>query len=421
MKKFIYTTYIGLLACVLFASCNSFNDAFDAEKVDSLTVAVTANVSVEGVSAEGLTIKFDNYTEDIHLSKTLTGTNNELSGIIPGIYNVTISGKTTDSNGDEYYLNGTLVNKPLYKGANSINITVGGLKISPLIFKEIFYAGSPKYYFRNQFYELYNNSSNTLYLDGIYFAELIPTTATTKLPVWPTSDGDNYCYGNRVWKFPGSGTDYPLKPGESCVISQFAANHKLPIYCPNSPVDCSSSEFEFNMNNKKYPDQPAVDMVHVFYNGKAEKGSTPQYLTSVFGGAYVIFQVPKGDTYDPVGNENLSTRDFGSKYATLYAKIPITYVLDAVEAGQNETMINAKRVPGVLDAGMTYVGSTYCSLGVARYPLTDDNGNYVYQDCGSMIFKDTNNSTDDFQRGVVPELRRYGTKMPSWNHTLIGK
>lgn len=91
-----------------------------------------------------------------------------------------------------------------------------------------------------------------MYLDGIYFANLTPGTATTKLPIWPEADGNNYAYGERVWKFPGNGTEYPLAPGESCIISQFAANHQLDIYNPQSPIDGSSSEFEFNMNNPNF-------------------------------------------------------------------------------------------------------------------------------------------------------------------------
>ena len=54
--------------------------------------------------------------------------------------------------------------------------------MSPLIFKEIYYCGSrPEkggVYFRDQFYEIYNNSADILYLDGIYFANLTPGTAS---------------------------------------------------------------------------------------------------------------------------------------------------------------------------------------------------------------------------------------------------
>jgi len=421
MKK--YQLYIGILASAfLISACDSFKDAEKAEDVAPLTVTLKTTIGLETVSSlDGLTVKFDNYTEDLHYVKKMKGTELEVDSIIPGIYSVTISGEVNDSKGNDYYMNGGVVNQPLYPEKNEVTVSVSGLKISPLVFKEIYYAGSSPFYFRDQFYEVYNNSNKVLYLDGIYFADLYPTIATTSLPVWPTEDGSNYVYANRVWKFPGNGTTYPLAPGESCVIAQFAANHQLAIYNPNSPVNCSSAEFEFNMNNKNYPDQPAYDMSHVFYNGKAAMGTVPQYLTSVMGGAYVIFQVPDGDTYDPVNDANLHTKNLASSSSTLYAKIPISYVLDAVEAGQNASMVSAKRIPQVLDAGMTYVGSTYCGLGVARKRLTDDNGNVKTHDDGSIIFQDTNNSTDDFERGVVPVLRRYNTKMPSWNHTLQSK
>ena len=102
-----------------------------------------------------------------------------------------------------------------------------------------------------------------------------------------------------------------------------------------------------------------------------------------------------------------------------YAKIPIKYVLDAVEAVNNESKMNAKRVPGVLDAGITWVGATYCGLGIARKLSTDEEGNpIIREETGTYIYQDTNNSTDDFERGVVPVMRRNGAKMPSWNHTL---
>jgi len=38
---------------------------------------------------------------------------------------------------------------------------------------------------------------------------------------------------------------------------------------------------------------------------------------------------------------------------------------------------------------------------------------------GSPIFQDTNNSTQDFEIQDTPQLRRYGVKMPAWNHLLV--
>lgn len=414
MKKRNYPKLIILSSILsgMFFNCSSFDKIMDAEKVEPLQAEIRIEIELEGFdSPEGLSIVLMNYLENIRVEKEFSGLSVVIDSLIPGIYTLTVSGKTYDNQGQLYYLNGGLVNYPLIKNNETVEISISGLKISPLVFKEIYYAGSAPNYFRDQFYEIYNNSDSILYLDGIYFAALYPTAATENLPVWPESDENKYVYTDRLWKFPGSGSEYPLKPGESCVVSQFAANHQLDIYNPNSPVDCSSSEFEFNMNNKNFPDQPAYDMVHVFYNGSSAMGTVPQYLTSVFGGAYVIFQIPENVPYDPVNDKNLQTRDLSSSSTKVYAKIPIRYVLDGVEAGHNETKVKAKRMPVVLDAGMTYVGASYNSLGVARKKIGENED-------GTPILQDTNNSTDDFDRGVKPMLRRYGAKMPNWNHTL---
>ncbi len=416
MKTKNILAYILLFSTLLFTACNSFEEESDAGEVNEIDVKISVQSLVPGVTSyEGFSITFKNVKYGTVYTSELSESSVTQLKVIPGIYQIDVSGEFIDESHDTYLLNGNKVNFPVVENGSTIDITVNGLRKNDLIFKEIFYAGTANNYFRNQFYEIYNNSEDQIiYLDGVHFANLAPLTATTKLPLWPAEDGDRYVYAERVWKFPGNGTDYPLAPGESCVISQFAANHQLPQYNPNSPINGFSSEFEFNMDNKNYPDQPAEDMVHVFYDGLAIKGSLPQYLTSVFGGAYVIFKPLAGDVYDPVNDTSMRTKDLSVTATKLYAKIPITYVIDAVEAGHNESMLTAKRVPAALDRGMTYVGATYNSLGVARKKVGEHKD-------GTPILQDLNNSTEDFDRGVVPEFRRYGSKMPSWNHTLSNK
>lgn len=410
--KKTYLFYATIILAFLVNSCTQFSDAFDTGKIAPITVEINTKLDVPNLDdVEGLKIVLTNYTEGVRIEKEMTSNSVNVDGLIPGKYSIVITGKTQDNEGVWYYLNGSLVNKALLTNNEKINISISGMQISPLVFKEIFYSGTAQNYFRDQFYEIYNNSDEVLYIDGIYFCILHPGKATTKLPIWPQEDGNKYVYTDRLWRIPGNGTDYPLQPGESCVISQFAANHQLEIYNPNSPIDGSSSEFEFNMNNAKFPDQPAVDMEHIFFDGLPNMGTLPQYLTSVFGAAYVIFKVPEGKAYDPVNDKTLQTRDLSTTAAKLYAKIPIEYVLDGVEAVDNETMADAKRMPGVLDAGFTTVGATYNSQSIARKKIAENPD-------GTPILQDTNNSTDDFDRNLVPQLRRYDSKMPSWNHTL---
>lgn len=421
MKKLYIITFSFIISICLL-SCDSFKDAFDTEKVKPLTVSVNASIDVEGISNfDGLKISFDNYDEDIHETRILSGEKVSIDGILPGIYSITISGKAKNTQDIEYYLSGSAINQALYEGNSNIDISIKGLKISPLLFKEIYWSCSKnqsnKSYPYDQFYEIYNNSSNTMYLDGLYFADIQPLNTTTTLPTWPESDGGNYVYGRIVWKIPGTGTDYPLAPGESCILAEFAVNHKLEIWNPKSPVDCSTAEFEFHIGTI-YPNTNAPDMQIVFYQGKASTGTLKMYLSGNQGGAYVIFKVPEGEHWDPIGDKNMQTPDLAKPTGAVYAKIPISYVLDAVEGGLNETKITQKRMPTVLDAGMTYVGAGYNSQSVSRKLLTDEDGNVIYNEDGSIILQDTNNSTDDFDRNMVPTFRRYNTKMPVWNHTL---
>lgn len=413
-----------LTACVLLlAGCDEWRSVSDSERVAPLEVKVNLDIQVDNIaSASGLKVKLDDYEDGYHYVKEFDGETVSVADVVPGIYTVSVSGSALDGEGTEYYVAGNQVNIALMNGQTDITITVQGLKVSPLVFKELYFSGSRppvgNSYFRDQFFEVYNNSSKIQYLDGIYFGNLYPGTATKTLPVWPEADGIDYVYAERVWKFPGTGTDYPLQPGESAVVAQFAVNHKSDTYNPNSPVDCSHAEFEFNMDNTQYPDQKATDMLHVFYNGSAGKGTLKQYLMSVFGPAYCMFQVPKGVSYDPVNDPSMHTTDLSKPNSrTLYAKIPIKYVLDAVECVHNEGMSSGKRVRAVLDAGITWVGATYCGQGVVRKVSLDENGDTLRRDNGALIFQDTNNSTDDFERNVIPVLHRYGASTPSWNET----
>jgi len=422
MKKYL----LILFASLALTGCDAYKDLKDAEDITSISVHVSLDFNIENVTeVKDLKLKLDNYDEDIHYEKTINDDEVDISGIMPGIYTINVTGAAFDNESNEYHINGSAVNEPLFQNENTLNLDVKGQEISPLVFKELYYACSKtplnKSYIYDQYYEVYNNSSRELYLDGIHFANLYPNRASTTLPLWPEEDGNDYVYAIRVWKFPGSGQDYPLKPGESCIIATFAVNHQQDSYNPNSPIDISGADFEFYMDNVSYPNQAAPDMAHVFYEGKAEKGKLKQYQTSVFGGAYVIFQIPEGETWDPVNDPRMHTRDLSTTKATLYAKIPIRYVLDAVETIDNESMMNAKRLPGILDTGITWVGATYSGLGVTRKISLGEDGLPVQRENGAYIYQDTNNSTDDFERGVTPVLRRNNAGTPEWNHTLIQK
>lgn len=417
------------------SSCSQFSDAADASTIQGIDVVIDLNSDAGSradhplIFGDNIKVRLNNYGEGYEYAMTFSGSKCVVKGVIPGIYTINVSGTATDDEGNEYILAGNVTNYPVSSSNTSGNgqmnssdaptlvvpvEMIGSMK-GNLVFSEIYFCGSKPpvgfSYFRDQFFEVANNTDKVQYLDGLYMGHGEQISADRVKPIWPESDGNKYLYLDRVWQFPGSGTDYPLQPGESAVVAQFAANHKLEIYNPNSPVDCSTAEFEFNMNNPNYPDQPAVDMVHIFYDGGAEM-VMPQYLIPVFGTNYVLFKVPEGDVWDPVHDTSLQTKNAGDSWSDIFAKVPVEYVVDVVEGARNSTYIDAKNIPAFLDAGIFYVDGIYINKGVTRRLDTS-----VTTPAGAIFYQDTNNSSDDFEMIVDPVLHRH-SRRPAWSHSL---
>lgn len=398
-----FKIYILALAALFTASCDQFSDVSSVGKVEyiSSSLKIKASVPAGVTPPSSYLVKFNNYAESYFFELT-TDENGYLDvkdRIIPGIYTVTVSAEV-NTNNFTYNFNGNLVNVDILENNTQLEVEVQAAKSGNLVLKELYYCGSrtPKKgtYFRDQYYEIYNNSEVVQYADNLCIGTMMPLTATANLPVWPGDDADKYVYFAAIWQIQGSGKDYPIQPGESILISQMADNHQVENLNPTSPVNLISSEFETYVKSTSIiKDNPAINMEWVFYQNK-----TAQWLASVFGCAYAIFYpdgtIDREDYISPVGQ---STKAY---------KIDIDLIVDAVELVHDETKMKLKRVPAILDAGATTVGATYCSKSVSRkIKETKSDGRHIYMD--------TNNSSEDFVLNETPVLRRNGAKIPSWN------
>ncbi len=400
MKNIIKTLAGVLFTLFLINSCKQFQDAKDAKEVQSLTAVVKVNLNIGNAPAPAsFNVKLINYAERYELNTTVDASGTvSVGNIIPGIYTVTASSEVS-YNGFTYNYSGNAVNVDIVTNNKQIKLDVGASKSGALVMKEIFYCGSKTptggSYFRDQYYEIYNNSENIQNVKGLCIAILNPLTATASLPVWPGADAANFVYASTIWQIPIN-KDYPLNPGESVIIAQMADDHKKSNLNPSSPVNLLSAEFETLVaTTSLISDNPAINMYMAFW-----PSPTPQWLTTVFGGALVIYiptqTINPVNYISPVGQ---TTKNY---------KISIDEVIDAVELVGNANQVQLKRVPAVLDAGAATVGGTYLSMSVARKvksTLTD----------GRVIFYDTNNSSNDFEVMNTPQIRRYGAKAPSWN------
>jgi len=131
-----------------------------------------------------------------------------------------------------------------------------GLKIN-----EIYSAGPPNrsFYVYDQFIELYNSSSDTIYLDGMVICRM-----------WKMLENITY-----IFQFPGEplvGREYPVPPNTFVVVAQDAIDHtNIPGLSLSESVDLSHADWEFR-NSMDYggsdnPDVPNLDNIEVGYRG----------------------------------------------------------------------------------------------------------------------------------------------------------
>ena len=431
--RILYTLF-ALASLSLFSCVDMMKEAGEAEIAEYIDVAFKVNamtgfIDVDGsgepdpnFNTAGLNVRFVNYDENL-IVEAVTDEEGYAVGerLIPGNYTVSVFGNA-ENEGTTYYLNGSVQNVALTESVSrehaqdkGLSVAIRPAPVGSIIFREIFYVGSPGYYFRNQFYEIYNNGDEVYYLDYVCFAQLEPNFATTNLPDWPDEDGlNNFVYGLTIWQFPGreDGKGYPLNPGESVIVAQEGADHTKNMTNTGeyAIMDNSKVEFETWSGNAQRQNPDVPDLPYVFWSGYI---NTMQWLTSVNGAAFCLYNPGRklefnDNTYWVVGETTQHKEGYTSP---LYAKIPAGQIIDGVELIPTPNDLNMKRIPGFVDAGAASVGAMYNNMSVCRKVID-------HRADGTPIYQDTNNSTEDFE--VMPEAkhRRNGEKTPSWSWSL---
>lgn len=391
MKKRIIFTLVALLGLMVY-SCKeevtpSYVMTIDLVLPDGFTLAtVPAGVEIKVLNTQT--------GRETVITTTETGASAEF---VEGNYNISTSFEIEVGN-ETYTFNGILEGFYLNKVSTASVDLVLASNTGGLIIKEIYFSGSKtpeaKNYYDDQFHEIYNNSNDTLYADGLCIGFLQQTS--TNPNVWVKTDGtfmDQLPITFHVWIIPGSGKEHPILPGKSIIIAQDGINHKSD---PNgnslSPVNLGNADWESYCEvSGKDLDSPTVPNMTMMYTTST---SMTDWLHSVFGYAEIIFRLPVSWQTYVANPDNFKTLP-GSTSTTKYFMVDKSYVIDAVEVVRVEQDKRYKRLHNELDAGYTYLdGGTYCSKSIRRKAkLIVD---------GRVIYKDTNNSTEDFLHDVTP-------------------
>ncbi|RNI29816.1 DUF4876 domain-containing protein [Rufibacter immobilis] len=390
-------------------------------------VAVKFGSAYAGQVAPNLTVKVTNADSKISTEATTNSLGIARFENLPvGIYDISVSRTYTPAQFLEFagvtvesdvIFNASLTNQTI--NTSSSNFFALELKSSPvgsLLIKQIYYAGSNAKdgaLYRDQFIEIYNNSDQVAYADGLCFGQVYGLGANAKIeqtylqpngqynwnaalnmPSGIDANGE-YVYMESFFELPGTGTQYPIEPGKSIVIAQNALNHKAPYQnqkgetiTPNDPsltVDLSGADFEAFYNQA--------------FNSDIDNPAVPNIILHQTYGKDMLLDNPGRDAYVLVKKQGplsslkqYSAPEVRTITATtkLYYQIPNTWVIDAVEAQQSPAKLIPKKLTDDLDAGYTYTPlGSYSSQSVIRKVVKNFNGRNILQD--------TNNSTNDFK------------------------
>lgn len=110
-------------------------------------------------------------------------------------------------------------------------------KPGTILIKEIYSGGCPQdppatgSYADDKYIVLHNNSFDTYYLDGLCLGMVAPYNSNANNPWTSTDPSGNIVFRDYaampdcIWMFPGTGTDFPLEPGEEAVVAYYGVDH----------------------------------------------------------------------------------------------------------------------------------------------------------------------------------------------------
>lgn len=413
VAKHTALTKVGamLLAAVLAVSCTSFDNAHPYDG-DLATLEIASVYPADYASVEGTEVKATEITNGNYYIAKTDDKGCATFRIPRGAYRITVA----EQRGENIF-NGTLEEVRLTSaGTEPVKLELPVfLSISgKIVIKEIYCGGCPQAphdgkLLNDQYVILHNNDSNTQYLDGLCFGTVTPGVATaTNNWVKPDSDGklvfqEFAPIDECVWQFQGTGTDFPLAPGEDAVIAirgavDFTQDFPLSVNLnqPDYFATFSRLHFENEMLNLTPGDRIRPERILQVVK---KTGIAKAYGLGFSSPAVVIFRPEKGfdfTAYIADDSRCVATAPVGSAKCV---KVPWEWILDGVEVFYTTT--NYKRLKTDVDAGafpflITYQGHTI-------HRKLDEKASAA---AGYEIYVDTNNSSEDFEERETQSLHR---------------
>lgn len=424
MKKMKYFALALLLAGgFAMASCSD-------DEVATTEVTLGLNLGIN--NDENLSVKTGTYTfanvstgletkVDYATARTRALADDVLATLTDGLYNVTFIGTATytyteleeieNEQGEQETIEVTKTSDVNVQGAQeNVEVKGGNLSLSLTVYvrpndekgnfviAEIYVPGSwnatsGAQYNGDQYFRIYNNSSETLYADGLVLVESTFMTVTKR--VYTPDIMDEAMTVQVVARIPGNGTDHPVAPGTSIVICDNAINH---TEANPASADLSKADFEWYTQSTSAsnpdvdnPDVPNLDMIYNYTK-------TIWVLNKQGNRAYAIARLPQGMSGDDYLAEYTYTYNYplatGAPSRDFIGyKMPNSWIIDAVNISpKNRRAWNV--TSQALDMGFTYIGENVTIAENAGKAVVRKTA-YTTEE-GRAVLMDTNNSSVDF-------------------------
>lgn len=292
---------------------------------------------------------------------------------------------------------------PLLSGngdnTDTIKLQLSLSETNALVIKEIYFGGCTgrkgEEYQADQYVTLYNNSDQTIYLDGLCISVVDPT-GKIESPWMKYTDMKRIPINDITWQFPGTGKNYPLAPNAETTIATNAVNHTGGEYQHSNSVDLSKIDWGFwDASLMGQSITPGVIPMKLLLNLNP---NLFLYVFPVVGPTLIVFTI-QGTTAEAYVSspENRESRPHALNTSKKFLMIPKEWVIDCVECVESIHQITYRRVPNELNHQPTYMPSgLYLGKSLIRKSSRSIDNRVIYQD--------TNNSAEDLIESI-PTLK----------------
>jgi hypothetical protein len=401
-KNFLILSLLGLTLTTSLVSC-SRDDDFGTEVTQKSNLNMTFTAD-DVATYSNLEIEILEVNTGSLIKKSISNLNTLQLDLAYGSYKITANGSViTNTNGTFSVAGSGIID--INTTTSSINIPLFIKQFSQdFIIEEVFYTGvktaDGKNYNSSRYFKLVNNTDKVLYADQLIIGQSEFLTSVNN-NVTPYNPNEKFAVKG-VMVLPGTGNQYPVQPGDFIVVADNAINHNA---VTTNAFDLHNADFEFPSNNPTLGqvDNPSVPNVNVIFTTMTYNMI---FLHSSGVESYVIARFPAGEdatTFLQNHKYNYSyTNAAGNTTNKSAYAIPNTWILDGMNNSVQDKFLHLLTGSSI-DSGWTGVGAFWNDP--ARSGKSVRRKTLGVTSTGKNIYKDTNNSTEDFTKNAEPSLK----------------